>query len=144
MSYWESGGKSDEWYTPKYIFDAMGVKFDLDVAHPKGGPVTPSTNQLSHNSLEKPWTGLVWMNPPFGGRNSLVPWIEKFFSHGSGVALTPDRTSAPWYQVCLSSCDGFLLINGKVKFIRPDGTEGRSPSCGTTLWASGEKRTACS
>lgn len=36
MSQWESVGKSDEWYTSKYVFDAPDVEFDLDVAHPKG------------------------------------------------------------------------------------------------------------
>jgi len=32
MSHWEAAGKSSEWYTPKYIFDALGCTFDLDVA----------------------------------------------------------------------------------------------------------------
>ena len=34
MGVWESPGKSDEWYTPAYIFDALGAVFDLDVAAP--------------------------------------------------------------------------------------------------------------
>jgi hypothetical protein len=38
------------------------------------------------------------MNPPFGPRNGIVPWLEKFFAHGNGIALVPDRTSAPWWQ----------------------------------------------
>lgn len=139
MSAWESSGKTDEWYTPKYIFDAMGCTFDLDVAHPFGDILTPSRSVICEKSLDKSWNGFVWMNPPFGGRNSLVPWIDKFFQHGNGVALTPDRTSAPWYQHCLSLCDGFLLIHGKVKFLRPDGSVGKSPSTGTTLRASGDK-----
>lgn len=29
-----SVGTSDEYYTPRYVFDALGVWFDLDVAHP--------------------------------------------------------------------------------------------------------------
>ena len=33
MSHWEATGKSDEWYTPKYIFDALGAEFDLDPAN---------------------------------------------------------------------------------------------------------------
>lgn len=139
MSAWESSGKTDEWYTPKYIFDAMECTFDLDVAHPSGDILTPSKSVICEDSLDKIWEGFVWMNPPFGGRNSLIPWVDKFFIHGNGIALTPDRTSAPWYQYCLSMCDGFLLIAGKVKFLKPDGTVGKSPSTGTTLWASGDK-----
>lgn len=29
---------SDDCYTPRWVFDAMGLQFDLDVAAPKGGP----------------------------------------------------------------------------------------------------------
>ena len=28
---------SDEHYTPKFLFDLMGLEFDLDVAAPHGG-----------------------------------------------------------------------------------------------------------
>jgi hypothetical protein len=37
MAAYEAAGESDEWYTPKYIFDALGLRFDLDVAAPVGG-----------------------------------------------------------------------------------------------------------
>ncbi len=40
MSHWEASGESNEWYTPKYIFDALGTRFDLDVAAPHGGLAT--------------------------------------------------------------------------------------------------------
>lgn len=141
VSNWENSiGASDEWYTPKYIFDALDVKFDMDVAAPKqGGPFVPlrTQNWISEGSLEKEWHGFVWMNPPFGGRNGLVPWLDKFFAHGNGIALTPDRTSAHWWQDANRRADATLFIAGKVRFIRPDGSEGKSPSTGTTLFASG-------
>lgn len=132
-------GESDEWYTPKYIFDALGVVFDLDVAAPPPGPLhVPCLGWLSCDALELPWRGFVWMNPPFGGRNALGPWLDKFFEHGNGVALTPDRTSAPWFIKAWSAADAVLFLP-KVKFIRPDGSVGKQPGTGTALWASGEK-----
>lgn len=140
MSAWEDNGKSDEWYTPKYILDALDVTFDLDVAAPASGPMHVPTHKYlsSHDcGLTQEWHGLVWMNPPFGGRNGLVPWLDKFFAHGNGIALTPDRTSAPWWQDANRKADATLFIAGKVKFVRPDGSEGNSPSTGTTLFASG-------
>lgn len=138
MSAWESNGKSDEWYTPRYIFDAMGVLFDLDVSAPASGPVhVPCDAWIYERSLETPWSGFIWMNPPFGGRNGLVPWLDKFFSHGNGVALTPDRTSAPWWQCAANKCDAVLFVDGKIKFEMPCGNVGKSPSTGTTLFASG-------
>lgn len=142
MSHWEEINKNDEWYTPQYIFDALETHFDLDVAHPNTtNPIIPCNEFIHEDSLNKQWKGFVWMNPPFGKRNGLQPWLEKFFDHGNGIALTPDRTSAPWYHYCLQHCDSLLIIKGKVKFIKYDGTLGKSPSTGTTLWAIGEQAT---
>lgn len=137
MSAWEASGKTDEWYTPKYIFDALGCTFDMDVAAPNDGPRhVPTSRWLSSDALLCEWEGFVWMNPPFGGRNGIEPWLAAFFGHGNGVALTPDRTSAPWFQKWAPRAWSMLFLP-KVKFERPDGTVGKSPSTGTTLWASG-------
>lgn len=140
MSRWETSGASDEWYTPKFVFDALGCRFDLDVAAPENVALThvPAGEWLFHDSLNEPWFGFVWMNPPFGGRNSLAPWMEKFFDHGNGVALTPDRTSAPWFQDAWKRAT-LVLFTPKIRFLRPNGSEGKSPSNGTALWASGEQ-----
>lgn len=143
MSAWEpSIGATDEWYTPAYIFHALGETFDLDVAAPPlGAPQVPAPAFIPAelDGLRQPWMGFVWMNPPFGRRNGLVPWLDRFFAHGNGIALTPDRTSAPWWQGASSKADATLFVAGKVKFIRPDGSEGRSPSNGTSLFAAGER-----
>jgi hypothetical protein len=137
MSHWETSGVSDEWWTPAYIFDALCCTFDLDVAHPERGAThVPCRDWISADSLQKPWHGFVWMNPPFGGRNSLAPWMRKFFDHGNGIALTPDRTSAPWFQEAWQRAS-LVLFTPKVKFLRPDGSLGKSPSNGTALWAAG-------
>ena len=136
----ESSGKSDEWYTPAYIFDALRVRFDMDVTPARHGEsFVPSDQDLIGCGLAEKWNGFVWMNPPFGGRNGLIPWLEKFIAHGNGIALTPDRTSAPWWQRCAQNTDGVLFISPKVKFIRPNGTTGDSPANGTTLFAVGSK-----
>lgn len=142
MSHWESSGQSDEWYTPKHVFEAMGCHFDLDVAAPFAGPLhVPCDGWLYDRSLERHWSGFVWMNPPFGGRNSLQPWLDKFFAHGNGIALTPDRTSAPWFQDAWQKAE-LALFTPKLKFIRPDGSPGKSPSNGTCLFAVGRQARA--
>lgn len=140
MSHWEARGKSDDWFTPKWIFDALSCHFDLDVAAPVEGPKhVPCYSWLWRKSLDKcnPWHGFVWMNPPFGGRNAIEPWLAKFFQHGNGIALTPDRTSAPWFQTWAPRATGVMFLP-KVKFERPDGTLGKSPSNGTALMAAGD------
>jgi hypothetical protein len=138
MGAWEPTlGASDEWYTPRYIFDALGETFDIDVAAPINGPLhVPTSRWLSSGALEREWDGFVWMNPPFGGRNSVVPWLDKFFAHGNGIALTPDRTSAPWFQRAWPKATAVMFLP-KVKFVRPDGSLGTQPGNGTALWAAG-------
>lgn len=143
MSQWEASvGASDEWYTPAYIFDALGETFNLDVAHPATThPITPCGVWYDDHGLHRDWLGFVWMNPPFGGRNSLGGWLNRFFSWGHGIALTPDRTSAPWFREAWERAD-MALFMPKVRFIRPDGSEGKSPANGTCLWAAGDRAVA--
>lgn len=135
MSYWEASGKTDEWYTPPAVFDALGCKFDLDVAGAVGTHV-PTSGAIFSNSLTSQWSGFIWMNPPFGGRNGIAPWLDKFIAHGNGIALTPDRTSAPWFQDAFPRMDA-VLFTRKIRFLKPDGSEGKSPSNGTALMAIG-------
>jgi phage N-6-adenine-methyltransferase len=143
MAAYEKRGESDDWYTPRYIFDALGVRFDLDVAAPNDGPrYVPADRWISSNSLMHDWRGFIWMNPPFGHMTAKRAWLQKFFDHGNGIALLPDRTSAPWWQEAARRADAICFIAGKIKFERPDGSIGKSPGTGTCLFASGGRAVA--
>lgn len=133
-------GATDEWYTPPYVFEKMNVKFDIDVASPgqKVTPWIPAKQFLTEASLDKQWSGAVWMNPPFGKRNGLMPWLNKFILHFNGVALVPDRTSAPWWQYFVPQVDLVLFVAPKIKFVNEQGDLGKSPAQGTCLCAVGE------
>lgn len=142
MSAYEKAGETDEWYTPAYIFDALGERFDLDVASPMEGPRHVPCYNWYHRidrSLTRRWYGFVWMNPPFGHQRQKRIWLSKFFQHGSGIALVPDRTSAPWFQEFAPKADAILWVAPKIKFERPDGTLGMSPGTGTALFAVGDR-----
>lgn len=143
MAAYESAGKSDEWYTPRYIFDAIGETFDLDVAAPVDGPRhVPTSRWYSSHALDQIWSGFIWMNPPFGNQSTKRLWLAKFFDHGNGIALLPDRTSAPWFQEAARLSDLMLFISPRVQFERPDGSIGKSPGTGTVLFASGDRACA--
>jgi hypothetical protein len=74
---------SDEWYTPKSVFDGLAITFDLDVAAPiESIDHVPANNRytIKDNALDKPWFGRVWMNPPY---SKPTPWIDKFIAHGN-------------------------------------------------------------
>jgi hypothetical protein len=137
----QSAGASDEWYTPAYVFEALGCKFNMDVASP-GAEVTPwipAERFITCHSLSAPWSNFIWMNAPFGPRNGVVPWLEKFFRHGNGIALVPDRTSAPWWQRFAPQAELILFVSPKIKFIAASGTPGASPAQGTSLFAVGQQ-----
>lgn len=142
MSEHESSvGLSDEWFTPPSIFNALNLVFDVDVASPGKSHWVPSRKVYTKddNGLSKEWTGLVFMNPPFGGRNGQVPWLEKFVEHGNGIAIVAARTSSKWFQDIIPRTDAILFPNGKTKFIRPDGSIGKSPGTGVVIIAMGEQ-----
>lgn len=140
MSAYESAGETDEWYTPAYVFDALGCVFDVDVAAPvdRTHVCTPASAFITERSLDRIWSGFIWMNPPFGHQSTKRAWLAKFFDHHNGIALTPDRTSAPWFREAWSRAD-LAMFTPKIKFVRPEGSIGESPGTGTCLWAAGER-----
>lgn len=133
-------GESDDWYTPPEIFDGLGLEFDLDPCSPGAEHWVPARKvyTIGDDGLSKPWFGRVFMNPPFGGRNGHVPWLHKFLLHGDGVAIIRAYTSSSWWHEWIPRCEGVLFPRGKTKFIRPDGSVGRSPGHGVALLGMGE------
>jgi hypothetical protein len=131
--------KSDDWYTPAYVFDALGCSFDLDVSSPPEGPrYVPARNWFWERGLEQNWFGFVWMNPPFGHMATKYAWLKKFIEHDNGIALMPDRTSAPWWQWAAPKMDALLFVAPKIQFERPDGSIGKGPGSGSVLMARGD------
>jgi hypothetical protein len=139
----QSVGATDEWYTPPRVFRALDCTFDTDVASPGQAitPWIPARRFITHNSLSMSWDdfGFVWMNAPFGARNGLAVWLNKFYQHNNGIALTPDRTSCPWFQSAAAKAELILFVDGKIKFIGADGQLGKSPAQGTSLLSVGQQ-----
>ena len=106
---------SDDYWTPTYLFDLLGVRFDLDVACPPGGaPWVPADAYYDQEAdgLRSPWWGRVWMNPPF---SSPAPWADKFMSHANGIALLPVSKSK-WCARMWERADGIVLMDPRLKF----------------------------
>ena len=108
----------DEQYTPRWMFDHMGIEFDLDVAAPTGGaPHVPARRYYTEaeDGLVQPWSGLVFMNPPY---SAAKPWVEKFMAHGNGIALLPFSKSQ-WFWALWEQSSAVSAILGDVKFETP-------------------------
>lgn len=126
---------SDEWYTPKHIFDALGLEFDLDPCSPSIGSVVPAKQAyaLPFDGLSAPWFGLVWMNPPYSKPG---PWVEKWLAHGNGLALLPMAKSRWFVDLCQTDAS-FVVLPSSLKFVSPSGKP-LSLMMGSTLWAIGD------
>jgi len=113
---------SDDCYTPRWIFDAAGLTFDMDVASPVDPDrrTCPAHAYLTviEDGLTAPWEGLVWMNPPF---SDLRAWVERFAAHGCGLAFVPTpRKENYWVGRLMRAADAMALISSD--FINPDGS----------------------
>lgn len=113
---------SDDCYTPRWIFDAASLVFDMDVAAPvdPARRTCPAREYLSplDDGLAQPWHGVVWMNPPF---SALTPWVEKFSRHGCGMALFPaPRKEVYWFGAALRCADALTFLSAD--FTNPDGS----------------------
>lgn len=109
---------SDDCYTPRWVFDAMGLRFDLDVAAPLGGPRhVPATAYYTaeEDGLTAPWAGLVWCNPPY---SKFRPWAERWAQHPTGVLM--GMTSARSMGRAIGLCRADVVAFIDVQFERPD------------------------
>ena len=95
--------ESDERYTPRWVFDGLGITFDLDPCSPGVGDCVPATRKLTarDDGLAHEWNGRVWVNPPF---SNATAFADKFIAHGDGIFLGP-VANAQWTQDMLEAAD---------------------------------------
>lgn len=110
---------SDDCYTPKWVFDAMGLHFDLDVAAPVGGPWNVPCDRYytaEDDGLASPWAGLVWCNPPY---SNYAPWADKYAKHDRAALMGIVLPETRWFTTVMDASD--VVAFCAPEFIRPDG-----------------------
>jgi hypothetical protein len=130
------GKTSDEWYTPRMIFDVLDIRFDLDPAScPRELSAVPADRiyTVEDDGLALPWFGRVWLNPPF---SKPTPWVDRFIEHGHGIALLPMSGTGKWVDAIWAKADGFAL-NRPIAFVGGD-MSGRTAPFRTGLYAFGD------
>jgi hypothetical protein len=117
----------------------------MDVASP-GAEIVPwiPTKRhltLTQDGLKTQWEGFVWLNPPYGLRNGMQAWLDKFVAHRNGVILLPGYTYTKWWHDFIVKTDCLLFPLFKLHFIGPlsNGSNSTMPNC---LAAIGGKETA--
>jgi hypothetical protein len=118
FSHEDRGNQNVDWYTPPWVFQALGLQFDLDPCQPENGvPWIPAQRKytLLDDGLASPWSGRVWLNPPYGKHTGA--WLAKMHNHRNGVALVFSRTDCAWFHESIAFADAILFLRGRVKFV---------------------------
>src|SRR5215831_8728483 len=135
-----STGATDDWCTPREIFAALKLTFDLDPCSPGRDHWVPARRNFTKadDGLRQEWHGLVFMNPPFGRRHGHVPWLKKFFHHANGIAVVRAYVSSGWWHAhVVPNAQTILFPRGKTKFVRPSGLIGNQPGHAIVLLGMG-------
>jgi phage N-6-adenine-methyltransferase len=129
---------SDDWYTPKWVFDGLGMTFDVDVAAPDGG--AENVPALTHytvadDGLLQPWHGYVWCNPPY---SAPTRWCDKWAAHEPGGCLlirADLSTRGPF--VAWSAAHAAWVPNRRLQFVSASGHPSGAVNFSTVLLGRG-------
>jgi hypothetical protein len=116
------GGATVEWYTPAWVFDALGLEYDIDPCAPTGGlPWIPAKQfySLPQDGLSMPWDGRIWCNPPYGPATE--KWLARMNRHRNGIALVFARTDTKWFHAHAAAADAILFVKGRIPFVDETG-----------------------
>jgi hypothetical protein len=126
------------------VFNRLGLTFDLDPCQPPEGVAwIPAKHRytIADDGLTSPWSGRVWLNPPYGKHTAA--WLKKMHQHRNGVALVFARTDCAWFHESIAKADAILFLRGRIKFVDGLGlTGGSGAGCGSMLAAWGEENVA--
>lgn len=111
---------TDLWATPQKLFDALHARygFSADVCATSENAKCPTFFTPEQDGLAQQWTGVCWMNPPYG--RDIGKWVQKAHDtaqrgEATVVCLLPSRTdTAWWHDYCLKGKVTF--IRGRLKF----------------------------
>lgn len=112
--------KSNEWSTPKAVFDALDREFGFTLdpcSTPENAKCSKFYTQIE-NGLEQDWTNeRVFMNPPYG--REIGRWMKKAWDSSRGgalvVCLVPSRTDTKWWHDFATRGE-IRFLKGRLKF----------------------------
>lgn len=123
----------DEWLTPPELVRALG-EFDLDPCSPVNRPWdTAKLHYTVHDDgLLQPWSGRVWLNPPYG--DQVWNWLHKLAAHKNGLALIFGRTGAAGFsREVWRKAHSVFFIAGRLYFYHSSGVKAKHNSGGDSI-----------
>jgi len=111
---------TDLWATPQRLFDELHheFKFTLDVCAIPENAKCPQFYSPAEDGLSQPWTGVCWMNPPYGRAIGL--WVARAYraalTGATVVALLPARTDTTWWHEYVVKAKDIRFLRGRIRF----------------------------
>ena len=105
---------TDLWATPQEFFNKYHAvhDFNLDVCATKDNAKCTTYFTIEQDGLSQEWTGVCWMNPPYG--KEIGKWVKKAYEESlkgaKVVCLLPARTDTKWFHD--------YCTKGKIEFIK--------------------------
>ena len=133
---------SDAWYTPPWIFEGLGVTFDLDVASPSE-PLSwlPARKRytVADDGLNMPWHGLVWCNPPYSAPTA---WCRRWVEHPDGFLLIRADLSSGGPFRAISAASSLYVPAKRIQFVNGHGAGSGSVNFSSVLLGRGRSADA--
>lgn len=110
---WASSA-TDQWATPQEFFDALNEEFgfDTDVCALPDNAKCQRYFTPEIDGLKQEWTGVCWMNPPYG--RAIGHWMRKAYESSLAgatvVCLVPARTDTAWWHD--------YAMRGEIRYVR--------------------------
>lgn len=117
----------EDWGTPPDLFNALHREFPFatDVCAHADNAKLPNYYDKSIDALKQNWTGVCWMNPPYG--RSIHKWVKKAYESAMAgatvVCLVPARTDTRWWQNYCTRAAEIRFIKGRLKFTADRGKQ---------------------
>ena len=138
-------GRTTTWLTPLFLINKLGA-FDLDPCCPPRMPWTTASvmyHEGQTDGLHAPWTGRVWLNPPYGPHTGR--WLHRLACHGNGIALIFARTETEMFHTyCWQRADAMLFLRGRLHFCTSKGRTMRNNAGGPSVLVAYGRRNAMS
>lgn len=127
--------QKDEWYTPREIIESVG-HFDLDPCAPMI-PLFHTADRMynrEEDGLSKPWTGRVWLNPPYS-QPLLDNFMARMAEHNNGIALLFNRCDSRMFrEYVLERATAIRFLYQRIKFHYPSGRRGTHHAAAISWW----------
>lgn len=131
--------QNDEWYTPLHVLEKVKMVLGHIDIDPASNAIAQKNVQAKkyftaeNSGLDKDWVGKIWCNPPYSAK-LLKHFTRKFaeeYQKGNmveGIMLTNQGTDTIWNIPLQAGVHAYT--NGRLAFIRPDGSTDRKGSRG--------------